>query len=84
MNKALALALLGIVALSACGNRPDPAPASADGKLNGASTVTGPAARSSAGQADAEDPKTGTNSERPDSPRDLKPGTDGNTNPPTR
>jgi hypothetical protein len=35
-----------------------------------------------AGAADAEDPETQTNTGRPDGPKDLQPGTDGNTNPP--
>jgi hypothetical protein len=81
MNKSLALAVVGLGALAACDQRSDPGPVSPDEKINADSSVTQAPATPPA-QADAEDPKTGTNEARPDSPRDLKPGTDGNTNPP--
>ena len=77
-----ALALMGLVALSACGQRPESTPTPTGGEVNAGSTLDRSTSDTPAGQADAEDPKTGTNSARPDSPKDLKPGTDGNTNPP--
>jgi len=83
MKKALALALVGLVTLSACGQRSDDTPVPADAKVNADSTLTQPTSDTPTGQANAEDPKTGTNTARPDSPKDLKPGTDGNTNPPS-
>jgi hypothetical protein len=84
MNKALSLAVIGLGALAACGQRPDPGPGpvSSDEKVNADSSVAESPSGTPPAQADAEDPKTGTNEARPDSPRDLKPGTDGNTNPP--
>ena len=84
MKKAIPLVLLGLVTLSACGQRPDPTVAPSDAKVNADSTVTESPTDTPTGRADAEDPKTGTNSGRPDAPQDLKPGTDGNTNPPPR
>lgn len=76
-NAAAALALLAVVALSACGGRSDPA--ASDTKVNANSPLAQPAPP---GQKDVEDPRTGTNSARPDSPKDLKPGTDGSANTP--
>jgi len=78
MKHALPLALLGLLALTACSERSAPDPVSSEGKLNGDATVP-PATGTPPARADAEDPATGTNSRRPDSPRDLQPGTDGNT-----
>jgi hypothetical protein len=81
MNKAVVLTLAGLV-LSACGQRSDPVPAQADEKLNAETTVTESTSDRPDGRADGEEPEAGTNTGRPDSPRDLQPGTDGNTNPP--
>jgi hypothetical protein len=85
MKNALALAVTGLLALSACGERTEPpttTPDTSEGTLNPGTTLTEPVTDRPVGQADAEEPETGTNSGRPDAPRDLKPGTDGNTNPP--
>ena len=84
MKKANALVLAGLVMLSACGQRTDTAAAPTDGKVNADSTSTESTSNTPTGQADAEKPQSGTNSGRPDAPKDLKPGTDGNTNPPPR
>ena len=73
MNKAATLALLGLLTLTACGERTD---------STGPAAPARPTSHTTTGQADVEDPKTGTNSARPDSPKDLKPGTDGSTAPP--
>ncbi|RYG85458.1 hypothetical protein EON77_05555 [bacterium] len=75
-NFTLATAL-ALVALSACGERPDPATP----KVNENSTLAAPAPP---GQKDVEAPSTGTNSGRPDGPKDLAPGTDGSGTPPPR
>jgi hypothetical protein len=42
-------------------------------KLNSATPLAAPAADSPAGDANADDPQTGLNTQRPDSPKDLKP-----------
>ena len=84
MKTAPALALIGLFTLVACGQRPDSAPAPSDGKVNADSAMSKSTSDTAVGRADAEDPATGTNTARPDSPKDLKPGTDGNTNPPAR
>jgi len=85
MNRALPFALFGLVALAACGDRADTTttPAPANGQLNPDATVVQPGTGTPPARADAEDPDTGTNNRRPDSPRDLQPGTDGNS-PPVR
>lgn len=80
MKTTLAVALLGLVTLSACGQRTD-STMNSDRKINGDSPVTDSAAPPP-GQKDVEDPRTGTNSARPDSPKDLRPGTDGSGTPP--
>lgn len=85
MNKTnLVCGLAVLVALAACGQRSEPAATPADSKINAGATVPGATTGRPAGQADAEDPKTQTNSGRPDAPEDLKPGTDGNPNLPAR
>jgi hypothetical protein len=75
MNKGFAIALLGLITLSAgCHPRPDSGPAPSAPNVNA----------DSAAPKSGADPKTGTNTGRPDAPKDLKPGTDGNTSPPGR
>lgn len=69
---ALVWLVMGLASLAGCDKTPGASPASA----NPPATSETPT-----GQKDAEDPKTQTNTGRPDSPKDLKPGTDGNTNP---
>lgn len=83
MNKALPFLILGLVALAGCNDRREATPPASGDKVNANATVDPPPTGTPASRADAEDPATGTNSRRPDSPRDLKPGTDGNT-PPVR
>lgn len=85
MNKTtFAPGLAALIALCACGQQPEPAAPPADSKVNAGASVPGSTTGRPAGQADAEDPKTQTNSGRPDAPEDLKPGTDGNPNLPAR
>lgn len=83
MKTVSALALIGFFTLAACGQRTDYAPVPSDDKVNADSSMSKSTSDTAVGRADAEDPATGTNTARPDSPKDLKPGTDGNTNPPT-
>jgi hypothetical protein len=64
------LLVIAISAAAACGQKAPPT-----NSQPGTVTAQSPA------QSDVEDPKTGTNTGRPDSPKDLKPGTDGNTQP---
>jgi len=47
--------------------------------INPDASVIPPGSETPPARRDAEDPDTGTNSRRPDSPRDLQPGTDGNS-----
>jgi hypothetical protein len=82
MKKIVPLAVLGLFTLAGCGQRPDPAPAPAGPQQNAASTLNESTSNTPTGRADTEDPKTQTNSGRPDGPKDLQPGTDGNTHPP--
>jgi len=67
MKKAPALILIGLITLSACGQQTENTPTPPDEKVNTDSTLNRSTSDTPAGQADAED---------------LKPGTDGNTNPP--
>jgi predicted small lipoprotein YifL len=85
MNRHIASAflVLSLAAFAGCGQKPGPTPTPTEGKVNAGSTVAGSSSDVPTGQANAEDPKTQTNSGRPDSAKDLKPGTDGNTNSPT-
>jgi hypothetical protein len=83
MKTAFTFALLGLVTLCGCGQRSDnPAATTSDGKVNAGSTVSESTSETPTGQANAEEPETGTNTGRPDAPKDLQPGTDGNTRPP--
>lgn len=88
MTNAKPLLLAASLLLAACGPREDVAtdvtPAPAEGTLNSRSTVTESSSDTPTGQADVEDAETGTNSGRPDGPKDLKPGTDGNPAPSAR
>jgi len=84
MKKALPIAITVVLTLSACGNRSDPGAAAGDRQLNPDATVLQPpASETPPARSNAENPDTGTNNRRPDSPRDLQPGTDGNS-PPVR
>lgn len=79
MKNTLALVLPGLLMLSACGNGTG-STSSPPQRINENASVTGTTSDRPAGRADTEDPETGTAFGRPDSPRDLEPGTDGNTN----
>jgi hypothetical protein len=78
------LALLGLVTLSACGPRPDPAVPPPQGTVNSDSTLTESTSDTPPGRAETQSPTTGTNNGRPDAPKDLRPGTDGSATPPPR
>jgi hypothetical protein len=82
MDRIPALGLIAVLALAAC-SEPGRPTTGANGTLNENSTLTQSTSDRPGGRADGEAPETGTNTGRPDSPRDLQPGTDGNTNPPT-
>jgi hypothetical protein len=84
MNTPLVLGFLSLDTRAAGGQGDESTTVPADAKVNAGSAVTESTSDRPAGRADAEEPETGTNSGRPDAPRDLKPGTDGNTNPPPR
>ncbi|MFO1503248.1 MAG: hypothetical protein U1F39_05465 [Steroidobacteraceae bacterium] len=71
MNRAVRLVVMaGTLAMAACAKKPGPTPTPAEGRGSTSDIPTG--------QANVEDPKTQTNTGRPDSQADLKPGTDGN------
>jgi hypothetical protein len=85
--------LLAVSALLAgCGPRgdtppgptPEVTPPPSGETLNSESTVTESTSDQPTGGADVEDAETGTNTGRPDGPKDLQPGTDGNTAVPAR
>ena len=80
MKTRSSLLLLALAVLAACAPKPGPTTTPTEGAINSGSTTTGSTSDVPTGQANAEDPKTGTNTGRPDSAKDLKPGTDGNTN----
>lgn len=73
--------LAALIALAACGQRTEPAqaPAPAQSDVNAGSTMSESTSDTPTGQADSAEPETGTNIGRPDGPKDLKPGTDGNS-----
>lgn len=75
------LFVAALMTLAACGQRADqaPAPAPAQPDVNAGSTLNESTSETPTGQADSADPETGTNIGRPDGPKDLKPGTDGNS-----
>jgi hypothetical protein len=80
MKNVTPFAMLGLLVLVAgCGDHRDDSVGGATPKVNSNASLPQPATETPAPRADAEDPGTGTNSHRPDSPRDLQPGTDGNT-----
>ncbi len=83
MRTPLALACLALFSLTACGQRSG-TPSTVEPKTNANATVTESSTQRPQGQADTENVATQSNSGRPDSPKDLAPGTDGNTNPPPR
>jgi hypothetical protein len=66
MNRFMTAGILGMVlsVLGGCGEKPEPTPGSVP-------TTSG----TDAGRVDPEDPKAGLNTNRPDSMKDVKPGT---------
>lgn len=61
-----------MVATSACSKR-DSNEAGSAGVLNSATPLAAPSPDSAAGDTSADDPKTGLNTQRPDSQKDLQP-----------
>jgi hypothetical protein len=71
-NRMVAMAALSaLAALSAC--KRNDAKDTGGAKLNEATPLAAPGPDSPAGDTSADDPKTGLNTQRPDSAEDLKP-----------